>query len=124
MSTTSTSPDPKRAKAQQPVDLEAIQLEEAVPPDAVALLERSQLEQDIALGNLLLELRKKYATRLFWVLVVWIVALFGVVALDGFSPWGFHLSENVVLTLLGATTVNIVGLFYVVARYVFPASPK
>ena len=39
-------------------------------------------------------------------------------------PWGFHLSENVVLTLLGATIVNIVGLFYVVARYVFPASPK
>ena len=38
-----------------------------------------------------------------------------------FSPWGiFNLSNNVLLAAIGGTTINVIGLFLVVARYLFP----
>lgn len=39
-----------------------------------------------------------------------------------FSEWvvAFELSDTVVLALIGGTTANVVGLFYIVARYLFP----
>jgi hypothetical protein len=33
----------------------------------------------------------------------------------------FKLNDAVLLAVLGTTTVNVVGLFYVVAKYLFPA---
>jgi hypothetical protein len=39
-----------------------------------------------------------------------------------FSEWvvAFELSDTVILGLIGGTTANVVGLFYIVARYLFP----
>ena len=46
-----------------------------------------------------------------------------VVLADGFGTAGVipvRLSDSVVLGLIGSTTLNIVGVFYVVANYLFP----
>ena len=80
-----------------------------------------QLEQDLTE-------RKKYAGRIFWLVVGWIVAIFAVIVLQGFSDkTGFSISDNVLMTLIGGTTINILGIFIVVANYLFPkpnATPR
>lgn len=44
----------------------------------------------------------------------------------GLGGWliAFELTEGVMLMLLGTTTANVVGLFYIVARYLFPRQGK
>ena len=80
-----------------------------------------QLEQDLTE-------RKKYAGRIFWLIVGWIVAIFAIIVLQGFSAkTGFSISDTVLMTLIGGTTINILGIFIVVANYLFPktnAAPR
>lgn len=63
------------------------------------------------------EERKKYAKWIFWLLVAYVVV---VMVLLYFC--GFHLttlSESVLVTLLSTTTVNMIGIFIVVTKYLF-----
>ena len=71
------------------------------------------LSQDIAE-------RKRYALFFFVLACAWVVIITGLVFCQGVSAWGFKLSEPVVLALIGSTTVNILGIMYVVANYLFP----
>ena len=64
--------------------------------------------------------RKQYSARLFWLVVGWLFAVGGVLLLHGFSAWSFELSEIVLTTLISTTTVSVLGLFTIVARYLFP----
>lgn len=82
--------------------------------------------------------RKVYAERLFRAIAFWISGIFILLLLQGFCDGHqntidlsirahrlvlrpqFHLSEAVLLAVIGGTTVNIVGLFYVVTNYLFP----
>jgi len=38
----------------------------------------------------------------------------------GLRSWEFKLSDPVMLAVIGSTTVNILGILYVVANYLFP----
>jgi len=38
----------------------------------------------------------------------------------GLRSWEFKLSDTVMLAVIGSTTVNILGILYVVANYLFP----
>ena len=64
--------------------------------------------------------RKLYANRVFGLLCGWVGGLFAVILLQGFATNMFRLSDNVLLALIGGTTVNIIGIFLVVVRYLFP----
>ena len=64
--------------------------------------------------------RKSYARRFFYLSCGWIAIIVVVVLLQGFGSWGFKLSEPVVLALIGSTTINIIGILFVVANYLFP----
>ena len=68
--------------------------------------------------------RKIYAKRVFVLVAVWLAGISIILLAQGFlSPWGlFNLSENVLLAVIGGTTVNVVGIFLIVARYLFPKS--
>ncbi len=93
-------------------------------------LEREQLR--IELEKLRVELdsvrqdirqRKAFAPKLYVLTCIWLILVIGIVLLQGFSEGHYHLfrlSEGVLIALLGTTTVNVVGLFYVVAKYLFP----
>jgi len=66
--------------------------------------------------------RKLYAKRLFWLMAAWLAGIFLLLLAQGFlypRNW-FDLSENVLLAAIGTTTVNIIGMFVIVARYLFP----
>jgi hypothetical protein len=43
-----------------------------------------------------------------------------VVFVQGFRLLGFGLSEPVMLALLGSTTLSVIGIFLIVANYLFP----
>lgn len=71
--------------------------------------------------------RKKYARKLFIVLICWLVLVAYVVLAQGFSygaPFGFgtkfHLSDTVIVALLTTATGSIIGVFLIVVNYLFP----
>jgi hypothetical protein len=83
--------------------------------------------------------RKRYTSILFRFMVAWIVIVLLIVIVTGIKrpepvkyqdaaaasicwyDWivAFDLPESVVLALIGGTTANVIGLFFVVARYLF-----
>jgi hypothetical protein len=70
--------------------------------------------------------RKKYAGRIFYLLSIWLIGIFFLLLLQGFlSPRDvFNLDKSVLLAAIGGTTLNVIGIFIVVARYLFPQRPK
>lgn len=67
--------------------------------------------------------RKSLAPKLYLLTCCWLGAVIVFLLMQGFSEGRFHffrLSDNVLIALLGTTTVNVVGLFYAVAKYLFP----
>lgn len=71
--------------------------------------------------------RRTFAPKLYVLTCVWLAAVIVVILMQGFSEgWHhfFRLSDPVLIALLGTTTVNVVGLFYVVAKYLFPEKPS
>jgi hypothetical protein len=69
--------------------------------------------------------RRRYAGRIFWLVVFWLGGALGLLILQGaLSPWHiFNLDRAVLLAVVGGTTVNVIGIFIVVARYLFPRRP-
>ncbi len=65
--------------------------------------------------------RKDYANRLYWVMVVWLIWIAVIIwksAANGFPM--FLLSDSVLITLIGSTTASVIGVFLIVASYLFP----
>jgi|GEM_PF-4525729 len=64
--------------------------------------------------------KNKIATQLFVLLIAYMVVVLGLVILVGMNR--FTISDPVLMTLLGTTSINIIGLYAYVARYFFPSS--
>ena len=79
--------------------------------------ELTGLKQDI-------DERKRYALLFFCRACGWMVIIVALLFLQGsrYSIEGmrFKLSDPVMLAVIGSTTVNILGILYVVANYLFP----
>ena len=87
--------------------------------------ERRQQEQEqhreaIKQLSSIRRLREKYSNRLFWLLAIWLLAIACATVFQGFESIRFELPEIAFAILIGSTTVSVVGLFAVVARYLFP----
>ena len=79
----------------------------------VAELEYSSKSIDI-------ENRRTYASRIYGMIVGWLVAVILIIVGSGFKQiFPFYLSDNVLITLIGGTTVNVLGLFVIVVKYYF-----
>ncbi len=72
-----------------------------------------QLEQDI-------KERERYAKNIFALISIWLIGLGFVIVWQGNENNGFNLSETLMLSLVGGTTINVLGLFFVVLKYLFP----
>ena len=77
-------------------------------------LKLRELEQNI-------DARKCYAFRLFVLICVWLLSILGILIATGFDHCPFHLSDAVLLGLIGGTTATVLGLFLVVVKYLFPS---
>ncbi|MES9903676.1 MAG: hypothetical protein ABW168_13505, partial [Sedimenticola sp.] len=78
------------------------------------------LKQELKEAQDTRELRLGYAGRIFWLVCAWLVCVAIAVFMSGFSLWNFNLSDKVLITFITSTTINVVGLFVVVAKWMFP----
>lgn len=99
----------------------------AVDPQAAALheattkaLKLDQLQEQLDSLRQDRKQRKTYGNRLFVLVSIWLGAIGLVVLLHGFTCVPFKLSTPVLATLIGSTTASVLGLFAIVATYLFP----
>jgi hypothetical protein len=76
----------------------------------------AQRESDVQIRTL----RPVWATRLLRVSVAWLVAVFCLVALQGFGGSVFHLSDPVIIAFITTTTLNALTSLAVVVKFIFP----
>lgn len=69
-------------------------------------------------------LRIDYANKIFWLVCIWLACVIGSILLSGFQTIGFLLSEKVLITFIATTTLNVLGLFAIVAKWMFPQNGK
>ena len=67
-------------------------------------------------------LRIDYAGNIFILICVWLLFVIATVYLDGFAYKEFDLSDNVLIAFITSTTVCVLGLFVVVAKWMFPSN--
>lgn len=61
----------------------------------------------------------KMATRIFWLVFFYLAVVFCIVIWQGIVCPEYRLSDKVLIALLTTTTVNIIGLLFLVIKYVF-----
>lgn len=79
-----------------------------------------QLKENIDNHNL----RTKYANKIFWLVCTWLGCVIIAVLLVGFELYGFKLSDKVLMTFIATTTLNVLGLFAIVAKWMFQQNNK
>ncbi len=105
------------------INLDAIQAPKVISnePDKQSKLEldyeRRRLEnvglaQDISA-------RRKYAFRVFLLVIGWIIGIYLLLVFQGFRFRSFHLSDNILLAAIGSTTANIIGILLIIVKYLF-----
>lgn len=62
--------------------------------------------------------RRGYAYRIFCLIVVWLWGLAMIVMMDGAMM--LDISDKVLIGLITGTSVNVIGLMAIVAKYLFP----
>ena len=105
-----------RAEEFEQIDPETLELYRKGESDLEQERERAELD-DIIQDR---DQRKKYSNRLFWLIAGWLISVLLIVMLHGFSWSSFELSTAIITTLIGSTTVSVLGLFAIVANYLFP----
>lgn len=77
-------------------------------------LENKDYEQDI-------ELRKKYASKIFKFICWWCIFVVVIIFLQGstYSPDKMEWNNNVIITLLTTTFAQVLGLMIIVLKYLF-----
>lgn len=84
-------------------------------------MRKDQHDRQMQMIDEILDARKRYANKIFWMVVVWLIAMGMILGLRGYY-WksGFVLSDKVLLALIGGTTLNVLGIFTIVANFLFP----
>ncbi|RRB04586.1 hypothetical protein [Larkinella rosea] len=62
--------------------------------------------------------RKKFAQRIFWMVVMWLFVILGIIVLEGLHL--LDIPQAVTIALIGSTTINVTAFFVIVTKYLFP----
>jgi len=65
------------------------------------------------------ELRKEYIPKLFGLTCIWLVVV-TVFLWRAAGGRDFYLYDNVLIALITSTTINVIGIFLIAARWLFP----
>lgn len=63
--------------------------------------------------------RKVYANLAFTLVSIWLTLVLAIFVSAGLGNLSY--SDSVLITLLTTTTIEVIGIFLIVARYLFPA---
>ncbi len=66
-----------------------------------------------------LYLQRLFAYLLFGLVSIWLLAVIITIFLTGFSYRDFKLNDSVLITFITSTTTSVIGLFLLVARWLF-----
>lgn len=92
-------------------DLETIRLQERIT-------EYQSKVHALEVERVMLDQRKIYASRLFDLSQYWLLFIGAFLLLAGFGK--LKVADSVLIALITTTTANVLGLFYIVARWLFP----
>lgn len=102
-----------------------------IVPDLSLSLEAYQLQFQLGCLNSQLghlndnhNLRLEYTGKIYWLVALWLAGVVTCIALSGFGAKGFKLSDNVLIAFITSTTINVVGLFVLVAKWMYPTSSR
>jgi len=68
--------------------------------------------------------RKEFGNKIYWLVVFWVIGILALLATQGFGAFEFNLSDKVLITLIGGTTLNVLGIFVIVAKYFFKTTKE
>ena len=68
--------------------------------------------------------RKDFAERIYSFAAIYMFGVFIILFLSGTETTNFKLSDNVLITLLGTTTANVIGILIIVVTYLFSRKKK
>jgi hypothetical protein len=68
------------------------------------------------------ELRRTYTPHLFRMVVGWLVFV-GIIVTSSAAGWS-KITDAVLIALITTTTANVIGMFLIAARWLFPTKPK
>ena len=63
--------------------------------------------------------RKDFAECIFTFTLIYMLFVFVILFISGMTTTNFHLSDNELITLLGTTTANVIGILIIVVTYLF-----
>ena len=81
-------------------------------------------------------LRQDYVPKLYWMICLWLLFVAVIIFLSGYSAENinnpdcqinctrFKLTDQVLIAFITTTTATVVGLFVIVAKWLFPAPEK
>jgi hypothetical protein len=69
-------------------------------------------------------IRKEYIGKLFGLIQVWLIIVVIFLILSAFIKQYFTLSDSVIIAFITSTTVSVLGLFVLVAKWLYPSSQK
>jgi len=64
--------------------------------------------------------RGKFTYAILFLICIWLAGLITILLFQGWGFYGFKLSHAVVIAFIGGTTGNVIGLLFIVLRYLFP----
>jgi hypothetical protein len=91
--------------------------------DAEKDLERERQLEELNQTKRVNKAQLRILKALFWLIVLWLVSVMALTAVAGFHLWGFVLSDKVMITYITSTTVSVLGLFHIAARWLFYRKP-
>lgn len=104
-------------------EVQSAQLDQASFVLETASLELEGRKDELITARDLHDTRKEYTSKLFWLIVVWLSIVVLFVLLSATLKPRFSLSDGVLIAFITSTTVSVLGLFVLVAKWLFPQGP-
>jgi len=92
----------------------------AYEPKARLVMDQEAAAQSLGERSQDMSARKNYARCIFFLLVAWLGLVFSVVIASGYKACPIYLSDAVLIALISGASVGVIGLFAIVANYLFP----
>ena len=78
------------------------------------------LQQQLNESRSTQSLREKYLPRIFCLICFWLILITIFLVVCGWRLWKFYLPDNVMIALITSTTIGVLGLFGIAAKWLFP----
>jgi len=110
----------KAAAADLPLDLEEQDIDMGLPLEThQQQVEIRRIYHELKVIKDQHGLRVTFSWWIFGLVCIWLICVAVCVFLCGFKYHGFALTDKVLITFITSTTINVIGLFAVVAKWMF-----